>query len=39
LTTDIPHVEESEREETRGLGHGVYRVIAHIGFMETPDVP
>jgi KUP system potassium uptake protein len=21
------------------LGHGVYRVIGHTGFMETPDVP
>ena len=39
LTADIPEVEEHERVETHGLGHGVYRVTGHIGFMETPDVP
>ena len=39
LTSDVPYVEESERVETKGLGHGIYRVTAHTGFMETPDVP
>jgi KUP system potassium uptake protein len=39
LTADVPEVEEHKRVETHGLGHGVYRVIGHIGFMETPDVP
>jgi KUP system potassium uptake protein len=39
LTSDVPYVEEAGRMETRALGHGVYRVIAHTGFMETPDVP
>jgi len=39
LTADVPEVGEAERLETRELGHGVYRVIAHTGFMETPDVP
>jgi len=39
LTSDVPEVEEDRRVETHFLGHGVYRVIAHNGFMETPDVP
>ena len=39
LTADVPEVEENKRVETHALGHGVYRVIAHSGFMETPDVP
>ena len=39
LTADVPEVEENKRVETLALGHGVYRVIAHSGFMETPDVP
>ncbi len=39
LTDDVPAVEPSRWLETDGLGHGVYRVIAHYGFMETPDVP
>ena len=39
LTADVPEVEESQRLETMALGHGVYRLIAHTGFMETPDVP
>ncbi len=24
---------------TEGIGYGVYRVIAHYGFMEAPDIP
>ena len=39
LTTDVPEVAESERIVTKALGHGVYRVDARTGFMETPDVP
>jgi KUP system potassium uptake protein len=39
LTTDVPVVKESERLDIAGLGHGLYRVTAHTGFMETPDVP
>ena len=39
LTDDVPEVEESRRLEIRAMGHGVHRLIAHIGFMETPDVP
>jgi KUP system potassium uptake protein len=39
LTADVPEVEEGKRVETHALGHGVYRVVGHNGFMETPDVP
>ena len=39
LTTDAPETEESSRVEIAEKGHGVYRVIAHYGFMESPDVP
>ncbi len=38
LTTDAPEVEEAERVEV-GDGARRYRVTAHLGFMETPDVP
>jgi len=39
LTSDVPEVDEDRRVEIHVLGHGVYRVTAHNGFMETPDVP
>lgn len=39
LTANVPEVEENKRVEIHALGHGVYRVTAHSGFMETPDVP
>ncbi|MGO9116233.1 MAG: potassium transporter Kup [Desulfomonilaceae bacterium] len=39
LTTDAPEMEESSRVEIAEMGHGVYRVIAHYGFMESPDIP
>ena len=36
---EIPTVDEAERVECRELGEGFYQVIAHYGFMESPDVP
>jgi KUP system potassium uptake protein len=39
LTADTPYVAEDKRLDVRTLGQGVYRVIAHAGFMEIPDVP
>ncbi len=38
-TEEIPQVDQEERVECRELGEGFYQVIAHFGFMETPDVP
>lgn len=38
LTSDVPEVPELERIESKDLGHGVYQIIGHTGFMEAPDV-
>lgn len=38
-TADIPHVPADKRIDVHDLGHGLYRVILHYGFMEDPDVP
>jgi KUP system potassium uptake protein len=39
LTEEVPTVTEAERVVSDSLGEGFYRVVAHYGFMETPDVP
>jgi KUP system potassium uptake protein len=39
LTEEIPTVSEAERVSVRELGSGFYQVVAHYGFMETPDIP
>jgi KUP system potassium uptake protein len=39
LTEEIPQVDTAERVQCRELGEGFYQVVAHYGFMETPDVP
>jgi len=39
VTEHIPVVPLEERVEVRDLGDEVYAVVAHFGFMETPDVP
>lgn len=39
LAHEIPFVAEPERVTSRELGSGFFQVIAHYGFMETPDVP
>ncbi len=36
---EFPYVPESDRYESEELGEGFHRVVAHYGFMETPDVP
>ena len=36
---EIPQVPEGDRVRCRDLGNGFYEVMAHYGFMETPDVP
>jgi len=33
-----PHVQPSERVTVEGLGQGFYRVKAHYGFMESPNM-
>jgi KUP system potassium uptake protein len=34
-----PFAKASERIEREELGHGFHRVVAHFGYMETPNVP
>ncbi len=36
---DVPTVDPESRIEYSDLGRGFHRVIAHYGFMESPDVP
>ena len=39
VNKDIPVVPEKERIKCSELGEGFSTVLAHYGFMETPDVP
>jgi len=38
-TEDVPFVRDAERIEVEDLGGNFYRVVAHYGFKEDPDVP
>jgi KUP system potassium uptake protein len=38
-TEDRSHLSEDERFQWKELGHGVYRLVVHFGFMEDPDIP
>lgn len=39
LAEEVPEIPEDERVTVERLEQGFYRVTAHYGFMETPDVP
>ena len=39
VTDEIPHVDSAQRVTVENLGDNFYRVVAHFGFMEDPDVP
>ncbi len=39
VTEDIPEVPISERVSVEQLGQGFFRVTAHYGFMQQPNVP
>ena len=39
VTEGVPYVDEPDRVTAKPLGHGFFRLIAHHGFMEVPDVP
>jgi KUP system potassium uptake protein len=39
VTEEIPAVDEEDRVECTELGEGFYKVVAHYGFMESPDIP
>jgi KUP system potassium uptake protein len=38
-TSNVPRVPFRDRLEAEELGQGIYRVIAHYGFMQSPNVP
>jgi KUP system potassium uptake protein len=38
-TAQRPHVPEEDRLSVEPLGHGVFNMRLHYGFMEDPDVP
>jgi KUP system potassium uptake protein len=38
-TEDVPWVPPHERVTVKALGRGFFRIVAHYGFMEIPDVP
>jgi KUP system potassium uptake protein len=38
VTEEVPEVEEERRVTSEHVGEGFYRVRAHYGFMERPDV-
>jgi len=38
-TEDRSHLAQEERYEWTSLGHGVYRLSLHFGFMEDPNIP
>ena len=38
-TEGMPEVPKGRRVQVRELGHGFWEVVAHYGFMETPNVP
>jgi KUP system potassium uptake protein len=38
VTEEVPHVPAPERVQVASLGYGFYRVTAHYGFMQDPDV-
>ena len=37
-TADVPETSRDERVFIEALGHGIFRVVAVYGFMESPDV-
>jgi KUP system potassium uptake protein len=39
LSTEIPFVPPDERVYVEDLGSGIFRVVARLGFMQTPDIP
>jgi KUP system potassium uptake protein len=39
VTEDVPTVEDTERFQVTDLPHNFHVVVAHYGFMESPDVP
>jgi KUP system potassium uptake protein len=39
VTEEIPSVDEDEQVQCTEMGQGFYKVTAHYGYMESPDIP
>ena len=39
VTEDVPHVPLDQRATVDRLGKGFFRVTAHLGYMDDPNVP
>jgi KUP system potassium uptake protein len=39
VTEGVPEVSKRDRVNVKELGHGFFELIAHYGFMQTPNVP
>ncbi len=39
VTEGVPEVSKRDRVVAKELGHGFYELVAHYGFMQTPNVP
>ncbi|MEZ4403718.1 MAG: potassium transporter Kup [Kofleriaceae bacterium] len=39
VTEPVPWVSSSRNLEAKALGQGLFRVVARVGFMQSPDVP
>ncbi len=39
IATDQPFVARARRVDVQDLGEGIYRVLAHYGFRQSPDAP
>jgi KUP system potassium uptake protein len=39
MTEPVPWVSASKNIDVQSLGHGMYRLVARVGFMQSPDVP
>jgi KUP system potassium uptake protein len=38
ITEEVPTIPASERMQLREIGEGIWRVVGHYGYMESPDV-
>ncbi len=39
VTEEVAHIRDEDRVEIEDVADGMYRVLAHYGFMESPNVP
>jgi KUP system potassium uptake protein len=39
VTEAVPHLPQPQRCELKSMAGGAHQIIAHYGFMDTPDVP